>query len=149
MPEGLSQLANSVSTISPEFWIALIAASITIFGWYRARKTQIETDRRRFRTAYLIEVSTDLADGVNRNMSLAANRPLALAVESAISKIQFLGTESQIDLVKKTKDSLDAGDFPKAQCSMEQLLKLVRDELREEFDRAPIGTRFMFHRFFP
>lgn len=111
----------------------IVAAVIAVGGWFvvNALSAQRErkNDRRDYRAKFLIDAWVTLQDAANRN-----SRPHLMALESAVAKIQLLGTTRQIELAQAF--SLSMANESKG--SMDALLADLRDDLRAELDIEPV-----------
>ena len=135
---------RTLLNVKAEFWLSLATVIVTVIvamiGWSAAHESQLQADQARFRTNYLIEVTNDIAAGVNRDLARSENRKFALAVERAMEKIQFLGTQEQVDLVLEWMKYKKEGDNCRLDTTMNKLFNNLRDELRGELDRAPLDS---------
>jgi hypothetical protein len=111
----------------------VVATLIAVGGWFvvNALSAQRErkNDRRDYRARFLIDAWVTLQDAANRS-----SRPQLMALESAVAKIQLLGTARQIELAQAF--SLSMAD--KSRGSMDALLADLRDDLRAELDIEPV-----------
>ena len=99
-----------------------------IFGWIvthsLTKRREVESQKRKIRTEYLVNVFRFLATSVsNRNFSELEEREL----ENVISDIQLFGTPRQISLAKKMTDEMVNGEF-----ELDPLLNDLRDDLRRD-----------------
>jgi len=131
-----------LSNVKPEFWLGLATFIATFIisaiGWYQAERTQREADVRQFRANYLTEVLGDIAAGANRNFSIPENRDLALGLERALEKIQFVGTKEQVDLTLDLLNHVESKEFSLAEKIFAKLCTSLRDELRSEFGQEAL-----------
>ena len=134
-----SQVEELQMKIELEPWLVLIAYIVTVIGWYFARRSQLQADKRRYRADYLIEVMGAIAAGVNRRLNEPGNREFALGVESAIQKIQFLGTKDQVDLALEFLKNMKSKKPGKEEVVLAKLFTALRDELRREFRQEALG----------
>jgi len=113
----------------------LIAAAVAVLGWYMAHRLNKARDRTNKRhdmiTQYLLEAY--------RRLEMAANREdkteeQAVAFESAIADIQLLGSQTQITATiqyLRAHASASGG-------TIDQVLCLLRDDLRKELRLSPV-----------
>ncbi len=139
------------SSVGTEFWFGLGTYVVTVIGWYQAKRSQLKADKRRYRANYLIEVIGAIGAGVSRDLGHPINRNIALGVERALEKIQFLGTKEQVDLTLDLMNHLQDKKFICAEDTMAKLFTSLRDELRGEFRQEALdpihAKKFPFIRF--
>ena len=144
-------LMSYFGAVEAEFWVGLVTVIVAMIGWYQTQRSQFLADKRRFRTDYLMQVTSDFAAGVNRDLLLPKNRDFALAVERALEKIRFVGTKEQVKLVLELEKYLNDKDYSSAESTMVKLFTNLRDELRREFNQEPLrpleDESLMFVRF--
>jgi hypothetical protein len=119
--------------------------SVTAVGWwvayYFSKRRDIENDRRKLRTEYLLEAYRKLQNASHR---VGSEKIYNDALESAISDIQLLGTERQSRLAAQF--SLDMAE--KGVAYMDDLLLDLRNELRVELNLEPLSNPSRVLRFY-
>lgn len=123
---------------------SLFAAILAIAGWAVVHGLNIKRDRINKRR----DMITEILLSAYRRLEMAANREFlleehALAFESAFSDIQLLGSISQVEAAKKYGHEHSQS----GQGNINELLSLLRDELRLELKLAPIDERPLIFRF--
>jgi predicted KAP-like P-loop ATPase len=110
-------------------WISVIV------GWiatdYFAKRRDVENQKRKIRTEYLVNVFRFLATSVsNRNISEDDRRKL----EDVVADIQLFGTPRQIHLLKTmTHEMVKDGTF-----DLDPILNDLRDHLRRDLNLESI-----------
>jgi len=122
----------------------LIAAAIAVLGWYVAHHFNTTRDRTNKRhdmiTQYLLEAY--------RRLEMAANREdktkeQAIAFESAIADIQLLGSQAEIsETIQYLRAHASANGG-----NIDQLLCLLRNDLRQELGLSPVEEPPLIFRF--
>ena len=114
-------------------------------GWwvayYFSKQWDIENDRRKLRTEYLLEAYRKLQNSSHR---VGNEKPYNDALESAISDIQLLGTQQQSKLAAQF--SIDMAE--KGVAYMDDLLLDLRNELRKELNLDPLSAPSRVLRFY-
>jgi hypothetical protein len=117
----------------------VIAAVVAVGGWFvvndLAARRERRNDRRDYRAKFLIDAWVTLEDAAQREDS--SRLP---ALESAIAKIQLLGTAHQIELAQ----ALAVAMAKESSGSMDELLADLRRDLRAELELEPV-TGTMLH----
>lgn len=112
------------------FTTVVISTVVIIVGWIVAHRLNVQRDslakRRDLRVQYLLDAYRRLEDAANRPIDALPQAKRAF--ESAVADIQLLGTRAQIDalLVYLNQHIKEGG------ANIDPLLKLLRDDLREE-----------------
>lgn len=121
---------------------------VAAIGWWAghyltARRDHIN-ERRKLRTAYLLEAYRRLESVANRkNMS----REQYQAFESAIADIQLLGKLEHVEVVKKFCEQYTSNQS----ASVDDILRVLRKDLRQEMRlsgdiNGVVMFRFLDHR---
>lgn len=121
------------------FWEKLFPlVAMTIIGlvgyllvdWLAAKRDRTNKQRD-LRTEYLISTYSKLANVSERPLRLGSQYVLDL--ETAMADIQLFGCDSQIaDANKLMTDLANSDSATETSCSLNELLKDLRDDLREE-----------------
>lgn len=122
---------------------AMIGSVVVAAGWVVAHRQQAERDRvlkqRDLRLQYLIDAYRAL-EGVANWPDVGPH--LAPTFERAIADIQLFGTAEQIHNAQRI-----ARDFAEnRQCSYDDLLRLLRRDLRRELGAEEVSDQLQFLR---
>jgi len=119
--------------------------AVTAVGWWMAyyfsKRRDIENDRPKLRTEYLLEAYRKLQNSSHR---VGNEKVYNDALESAISDIQLLGSARQSKLAAQF--SLDMAEEGVAY--MDDLLLDLRNELRKELNLEPLSNPSRVLRFY-
>lgn len=122
----------------------LFAAIPAIVGWVIVHQLNMKRDRINKRR----DMITEILLSAYRHLEMASNREYltdehVMAFESAFSDIQLLGNLSQVTAAKKYGlEHAESGEG-----NINELLLLLRDELRSELKLAPIREKPIIFRF--
>jgi hypothetical protein len=126
-------------------WALIITSLITLAGWFILNCLNSERERknklRDIRVSYLIDAYRKLANASQRSPSLANYHR---DVESAISDIQLFGTETQIDLLKRSINNVNYDSLVKF--DYDPILNDLRNSLRKEIDLSPLEGNVQWFR---
>ncbi len=115
---------------------------VTAVGWwvayYFSKRRDIENDRRKLRTEYLLEAYRRLQSGTHRTGNEKAYWDV---LELAVTDIQLLGTPKQAKLAAQFALDMAEKDIG----YLDDLLADLRDSLREELnlERLEGGSRIL------
>ena len=116
-----------------EFYKILIPALIAVIGWIASHQFTAwrdrENKRREFRLNFLIDTF--------RSLSKASHHPrlyeIAEEVERAVSDIQYLGTNKQIEAAQKFATKM----YEDQSADLDPILNELQKEIRKELGREP------------
>jgi hypothetical protein len=112
-----------------------VTGFVTVLGWWvvnsYSKRRDIENDRRKFRTEYLVEAYRKLESASHRE---GRQREFENGLESAVADIQLLGTARQADLAARF--AIDMAENGIAYT--DDLLRDLRDSLRRELKLEPL-----------
>ena len=132
---GVSESSSSLSwdvIVSGSGVLLSVVVSIFVTRW------QINSSRRKeLVTKYLIDAWTKLEKGSNRE-----NGEFNLDIEEAIAQILLFGTEHQIMLAREFSEIITE----KGGASLNELLRILRDDLRKELGLEDAKRDFKFLR---
>ena len=132
---GVSESSSSLSwdvIVSGSGVLLSVLVSIFVTRW------QINSSRRKeLVTKYLIDAWTKLEKGSNRE-----NGEFNLDIEEAIAQILLFGTEHQIMLAREFSEIITE----KGGASLDELLRILRDDLRKELGLEDAKRDFKFLR---
>ncbi len=136
----MPELKDAITAIG-----VLLSAIIAMLGWYfthkPSTKRDLDNERRKIITNYLIEAWRTLSDASERTLSSDEKRK----VERAISDIQIFGSERQVDLTLKYIDN----HAKNGRANVNDLLLDLRKTLRQELKLEPLPDQTMLLRFAP
>jgi hypothetical protein len=108
---------------------------VTVLGWwvvnFFSKRRDIENDRRKLRTEYLVEAYRRLESATHRE---GRQKEFEDRLESAVEDIQLLGTAKQAELA--TRFAIDMAENGIAYT--DDLLRDLRDSLRSELKLEPL-----------
>jgi hypothetical protein len=112
-------------------------------GWvvthYLTKRRDIENEKRKIRTQYLVDVFRFLATNIsNRDISREDWRKF----EDTISDIQLFGTPSQILLLKEIIDQIVSGD----PFELDPILNDIRGHLRKDLGLEVVDDNVLYLR---
>jgi hypothetical protein len=112
-------------------------------GWvvthYLTKRRDIENEKRKIRTQYLVDVFRFLATNIsNRDIS----REYWRKFEDTISDIQLFGTPSQILLLKEIIDQIVSGD----PFELDPILNDIRGHLRKDLGLEVVDDNVLYLR---
>lgn len=118
---GFSPMLNLIALV--------LAPLVAVIGWFVAHQFNVHRDRLNkrhdLRIQYLLEAYRRLESAANRDDK---TEDQAAAFESAVADIQLLGTPQKIETtLKYLREQASSGG-----AEINQLLRLLRDDLREE-----------------
>jgi hypothetical protein len=133
-------LDQPTATIIASFVVGIVAG----FGWWVAHyftsKRDVENERRKLRTQYLLEAFRKLETASNRSSESFETDFEKLA--SAVADIQLLGTLEQVRLAKTF-----ALEFAKnGTASLDELTENLRNELRKELQIEEVRENIVYLR---
>ncbi|MEQ1947467.1 MAG: hypothetical protein ABL995_09765 [Bryobacteraceae bacterium] len=121
----------------------LITIVLAMAGWSIAYWSLLRRDRiakkREMRTQYLIEAYRRLESAGNRHTQSPDD---SRKLESAIADIQLFGSTEQVELSRDFAVAFST----KRSASLDQLLELLRRDLRRELDLGEISDRITYLR---
>lgn len=122
----------------------LVPTVVAVISWFIGSWLAVRRDRankrRDLRVQYLIEAYRRLATGANRAAPLAGHLD---DIESAIEDVQLFGTAAQVQAAHElASDVAERGE-----AMADNLLTLLRDDLRKELRLETIKSRRIFLRF--
>src|SRR5260370_33741762 len=108
---------------------------VTVIGWwvvnFFSKRRDIENDRRKLRTEYLLEAYRRLESASHRE---GRQKEFEDQLESAVADIQLLGTAKQAELAAQF--GIDMAENGIAY--LDDLLRDLRDSLRSELKLEPL-----------
>ncbi len=126
-------------------WGILITSLITVSGWAVGSYFNSERDRenklREIKINYLIDAYRKLA---NSSIRTTNYEHFKFDMESAVSDIQLFGTKDQIEQLNVAIDNMKKNKFG---LDVDEILKLLRNDLREEILLDTINANVSWIRF--
>ncbi|MFC0696088.1 hypothetical protein [Paraburkholderia humisilvae] len=122
----------------------MLAALVAVVGWYVVHRSNTARDHASKRhdliVQYLLEAYRRLENAANREDKTEEQ---AVAFESAVADIQFLGSPDQItETVKYLKAHASVGGG-----TIDNVLSLLRNDLRKELGLSRVNHPLMIFRF--
>ena len=122
----------------------LIPTVVAVVSWFVGNWLGTRRDRaskrRELRVQYLIEAYRRLAIGANRKAPLSGHLD---DIESAIEDVQLFGTAAQVEAAQELARAV----AERGEALADNLLTLLRDDLRKELRLEAIKSRRIFLRF--
>ena len=123
----------------------VVTGLLTVLGWwvvnFYSKRRDIENDRRKLRTQYLLEAYRKLESATHRQ---GRQKEFEDQLESAVADIQLLGTAIQADLASRF--AIDMAENGIAYT--DDLLRDLRDSLRRELKLEPLTHNNRVLRFY-
>ena len=118
---------------------------VTVVGWwvvnFFSKRRDVENDRRKLRTEYLVEAYRRLESASHRE---GRQKEFEDRLESAVADIQLLGTARQADLACRFAIEMAENRI----AYMDDLLRDLRDSLRSELKLEPLTKSNRVLRFY-
>ncbi len=122
----------------------LITVIIAVLGWiiahYFSSKRDRSIKRLEIKTTHLIKVYMILANDITERAETAERNA---KLELLIAELQLFGSDRQIALTKELVENIHHG----GKFNFDELLKDIRNDLREELELEPIDGRIKWLRF--
>jgi len=116
-------------------WITIFISIISwVVVYISTSRLNLKDKRKQMRIQYLMEVYDTLADCCQRSH-------LSPELEKAISKVQLLGTDEQIELTHQFISELAKSN----NTSYDTLLENLRDDLRNELNLNKLNNKKILH----
>ena len=129
-----------------KFFAQLAATGVvTVLGWwvvnFYSKRRDIENDRRKLRTEYLVEAYRRLESAAHRE---GRQKEFEDRLESAVADIRLLGTAKQADLASRFATDM----AEKGIAYTDDLLRDLRGSLRSELKLEPLTKSNRVFRFY-
>ena len=125
----------------PLLLTAILTLVLYFIGDYLAARRDTTNKQRDLRIEYLISAYSKLSNATQR--APESGSPYFADVETAMADIQLFGTDSQIEKACRTMDEFQKERYLK----LNELLRELRDDLREEMDLSKIESDVQWIRF--
>ncbi|MFY9656154.1 MAG: hypothetical protein WAK01_06145 [Methylocystis sp.] len=125
----------------------LVTFVVAAGGWWTAdwsgKGRDLENERRKTVTTFLLDAYRRLEAGSNRQHSKTKQKEYRDGLESAIADIQLLGSPHQTALARDFVNQFAEG----RRASLDPLLNDLRNSLRKELNLAPLSDDVIFFRY--
>lgn len=124
-------MCDAGSTVT-DIWTVLVPALVVILGWgvvhFSSKRKDLQNRKREVVSKYLIDAYRGIENCCGRGIGSELTTDQKRVIEQAVADVQLFGSASQITLVKKFIESMNASSYGDPR----SLLVILRNDLRKE-----------------